>query len=194
MGKWLAAGGVALIAVMVLLWKQLESSPATAATPAPKPAPAIASTEVHSLPPPVPGDKPEAAAVADDKPTKVDPQSDAFFYKFDEVVPANLTRAAATCYEGKQGSIHRNQKMRLKFKTRIRNGDVSIHDVVVDESTLKDPALETCFLQAVQRVTWHDDELPDWDQDDQLVLRPERGMKKYMRDNIEYVGAPAPKD
>jgi len=193
MGKWLAAGSVALIVLLIVLWKQLDPASATPAPPPTKPQPVQAAAPTTTLP--APETKAEPVAVAEpEKPTKIDPQSDAFFYKFDEVVPANLTRAAATCYEGHQSSLHRNQKMRLVFKTRIRNGDVTIHDVKVDESTIKDPALEACFLQAVQRSTWHDDELPDWDQDDQLLIRPERGMKKYMRDNIEYVGAPAPKD
>jgi len=64
--------------------------------------------------------------------------------------------------------------------------------VTIKESTLSDPALETCFIQEVQRSSWKDSELPDWEQDDELVLRPERGMKKYWKDNVDYVGGVAP--
>jgi hypothetical protein len=84
--------------------------------------------------------------------------------------------------------------MTLKFKMKIQNGDVTVNDDTIKANTLDNPGLETCFIQAVQRTTWHDDSLPDWEAPDELVLRPERGMKKYMQDNINYVGAEAPKD
>jgi len=64
--------------------------------------------------------------------------------------------------------------------------------VTIKESTLEDSALETCFIQEVARSSWKDAELPDWDQDDEVVLRPERGMKKFWKDNMDYVGAAAP--
>jgi hypothetical protein len=35
------------------------------------------------------------------------------------------------------------------------------------------------------RSSWKDDLLPDWEQDDMIMLRPERGMKKFWRDNME---------
>jgi hypothetical protein len=195
MGKWLAVAGLALIAVLVLMWKQLHESSATPVKP-------VAKTESAAQPSssgaPVES-KPAAVAAAEVEPTeakpeKIDVESDQFFYKFQEVVPAVLTRNAATCYEGISKKLHRNQKLVLTFKTKIKNGIVTITDVKTEANTLGNAGLEACFIQQIQRSTWHDDELPDWEADDQLVLRPERGMKKYMRDNIEYVGAPAPKD
>src|SRR5262249_38283309 len=155
------------------------AAPAPAAAPAAKPAPSEA---------------PAAAAPEPERPAKLDPRSDEFFNKFDDVVPNRLTRKAAKCYEGRHGQLHRNQKLSLRFKTKIVNGEVSVHDVTIKESTLNDSALETCFIQEVMRSTWKDDELPDWEQDDELVIRPERGMKKFWRDNIDYVGAEAPRE
>ena len=139
--------------------------------------------------------EPAAPATAPSVPPgKLDPRSDEFFYKFDEAVPKILTRNAASCYEGRHGSLHRNQKLSLRFKTKIVNGEVSVHDVTIKESTLNDSALETCFIQEVMRSSWKDNELPDWEQDDELVIRPERGMKKFWRDNADYVGAEAPRE
>jgi len=135
----------------------------------------------------------ETPAEPEPKPGKLDPRSDEFFNKFDDVVPNRLTRNAAKCYEGRHGQLHRNQKLSLRFKTKIVNGEVTVHDVTIKESTIGDPALETCFIQSVQRSTWKDDELPDWEQDDELVIRPERGMKKFWQDNVDYVGAEAPR-
>ena len=190
MAKWLFAGGALVVALLILLLLQMQPS-----TPAPvthKPAPP--PTQVAMLDKPVPAaPAAEPAPEPEVPPGKLDPRSDEFFYKFDELMPKALTRNAAKCYEGRHGQLHRNQKLSLRFKTKIVNGEVSIHDVKIKESTLGDSALETCFIQEVQRSAWKDDELPDWEQDDELVLRPERGMKKYWKDNIDYVGAEAPR-
>ena len=199
MGKWLAAGGVVLIALVVLLWLQMQPSdpvPRAHAAVVPAEVPQAAVPSVAAAPPPK---APAAAAPAEAVPApspapgKLDPRSDEFFYKFDEVVPQRLARNAAKCYEGRHGSLHRNQKLSLRFKTKIVDGEVTVKDVTIKESTLGDAALETCFIQEVARSTWKDAELPDWEQDDEVVLRPERGMKKFWRDNMDYVGAEAPK-
>lgn len=194
MGKWLAIAAVGILVVLVVMWKQLGATSATAAPP-PRPAPAIATTApIQALPAPAATPTEVAPAPTPDEPQKMDVESDAFFYKFQEVVPAQLSRNAVKCYEGISKRVHRNQSLVLNFKTKIRSGVVTITDVKIDTDTLGDPALTSCFLQEVQRTTWTDPALPDWEADDQLVLNPERGMKKYTRENIEYVGEPAPRD
>jgi hypothetical protein len=201
MGKWLAAGGIAIVAILLLLWLQMESSDPAPVTRAPLAQPAPTQVAMAATAPAAVAPK-QAAATAPtaepppppEQPAKLDPRSDEFFNKFDDVVPNRLTRNAAKCYEGRHGQLHRNQKLSLRFKTKIVNGEVSIHDVTIKESTITDSALETCFIQEVMRSTWKDNELPDWEQDDELVIRPERGMKKFWRDNVDYVGAEAPRD
>lgn len=196
MRKWLA-GAFALLVLVVLLWMQIRShdpEPVVAqhaAAPAAAAVPAVALA-VAKGPPATVQAAPEEDLDLPDRSGKIDPKSDEFFNKFDEVVPRELTRNAARCYEGRHGSLHRNQKLSLRFKTRIRNGEVTIRDVTIKESTLNDAALEACFFQEVARSTWKDGDLPDWEQDDELVLRPERGMKKFWRDNMDYVGSTAP--
>ena len=203
MGKWLAIGGAALLILLVVLWRQLDTSsaapePVKKAEVPPQPydalaqAKAVAKAEHEKAGIPEPVAPPPSA---DGKPAKIDPASDEFFYKFQEVTPAILSREVVKCYEGRPESqrLHRNQKLTLEFKIKIKDGEVTISDVREKENTLKDPALTACFTQAVQRKTWHDDSLPDWDADDQLVIRPERGLKKYMQSNIDYVGPEAPR-
>jgi hypothetical protein len=206
MGKWLAIGGAALLILLFVLWKQLDPSSATAATPEAKPA--------QVAPPPAYDPLAEAKKVAaeehakagvaepapaapspDGKPAKIDPASDEFFYKFQEVTPAILSREVVKCYDGRPDSqrLHRNQKLTLEFHIKIKDGEVTISNVHEKANTLNDAALTTCFTQSVQRKTWHDDALPDWEADDELVIRPERGLKKYMKSNIDYVGAEAPR-
>ncbi|HET7501069.1 MAG TPA: hypothetical protein VFK02_08705 [Kofleriaceae bacterium] len=202
MSKWLAIGGVLLVVLLLILWREMRPTEARtapagprerAATPEPLAAPGARPTAAAVAPAAVAAAAP-AAAPADGKPAKLDPRSDEFFYKFDETIPKVLTRNAAKCYEGRHGSLHRNQKLSLRYKVKVVNGDVVVQDVTIKESTLKDTALETCFIQQVQRSTWKDDELPDVAIDDELVLRPERGMKKYWQDNIDYIGAEAPRN
>src|SRR5213078_1987797 len=144
MAKWLITGGVAiLVALVVLLWLEMrpdEPAPVVHRSAAPAPQVAVVAAPV---PVPVAPTAPAEAATAPAAepqvpPGKLDPRSDEFFYKFDEVVPQRLTRNAARCYEGRHGSLHRNQKLSLRFKTRIVNGEVSIHDVTIKESTISD--------------------------------------------------------
>jgi hypothetical protein len=195
MTRWLAIGGLVTAVLLWLLWRETRSTSARPALPAAARS-SLASATAAALTAPAVTAEPAAAplAPADGKPAKLDPRSDEFFYQFDEAVPKALTRNAARCYEGRQGSLHRNQKLILRFRTRIVDGEVQVRDVAVKESTLGDAALETCFLQEVQRTTWRNDQLPDWEQDDELVIRPERGMKKYSRRNMDYVGAEAPRE
>ena len=199
MGKWLVGAGIAILVMLVLLWRQLDdSSVAAAPTPA-KPVAVAAAEPTASTPLAAPVAKPvieePIAEPAPEAPKKIDVQSDEFFYKFQEVVPAVLSRNAVKCYEGISKKVHRNQNAVYKFKVKIKDGVVTIKDVAVERSSLGDgnAALETCFLQEIARSTWSDPELPDWEADDQLTISPERGLKKYTRENIEYVGEPAPR-
>jgi hypothetical protein len=200
MAKWLTVGGVALLVILLLLWRELRPSDAKAAAPAGRgqlevAAPTAGAASAATRPGAGSGVAETAdPAPSDGKPAKLDPRSDEFFYKFDEAIPKLLTRNAAKCYEGRHGQLHRNQKLSLRYKVKVVNGEVLISDVTIKESTLGDAALETCFIQQVQRSTWKDDELPDVGIDDELVLRPERGMKKFWQDNVDYVGADAPRD
>jgi hypothetical protein len=198
-GKWLAAGGLLILVLVLLLWRQME--PTEVAKPAPvKPHETAVAMISPSESQPAAA-KPAAVAAAvtdpvadvtDGKPAKLDPRTDEFFYRFDETIPKVVTRNAAKCYEGRHGTLHRNQKLSLRYKVKVVNGEVQIRDVSIKESTLNDSALEACFIQQVQHSTWKDDQLPDVEIDDEVVLRPERGMKKYWQDNIDYVGDVAP--
>lgn len=201
MKKWLA-GAIALLVLAVVLWMQVRSDdpdpvvaghaaiPAAAAAPAVVPAAAKGAPAVAQAAPGAPTGAPDEELDLPERSGKIDPRSDEFFNRFDEVVPRELTHNAAKCYEGRHGSLHRNQKLSLRYKIRIHNGEVTVRDVTIKESTLNDAALETCFIQEVARSSWKDDELPDWEQDDELVLRPERGMKKFWR-NQEDVSSTA---
>ncbi len=186
MGKWLAVGAIALCALLAVLWYQLRTPSEAAAAAQPPPAPA----QVQPVAPPA-GLAQAAAKVAEatTQPGKIDPASDEFFYKFDDLQPSMLTRNAASCYTGGLHRVHRNKKVKLTFRNKIKDGEVTVYNVKVDpETTIDDKELVDCFVKKVSETHWHDDALPDWDQPDELVIRPERGMKKFTKDNMDYVG------
>jgi hypothetical protein len=201
MGKWLAIGGGVVVLLVLLLLREMRSTEPHIAPVKPQESvaarePVAAPTAAAAVPAavtPAAAAHTDPVAATDGKPAKLDPRSDEFFYKFDETIPKVLTRNAAKCYDGRSGSLQRNQKLSLNYKVKVVNGEVLVQDVKIKESTLNDSALETCFIQAVQRSTWKDDALPDVTIDDMVVLRPERGMRKYSQENIDYVGAEAPR-
>ena len=189
MGKWLAAAAVVVVGLLVVLWLQLKqpAEAAVAAQPAATPTPiAIATavakqTELAEI-----GKKVAAATTTDGKISKA---SDEFFYRFDDLQPSMLTRNAAKCYTGGLHRVHRNQKVKLAFDNRIKDGEVTVENVRVVEATIDDQPMIDCFVKEVQNTHWHDDQLPDYSAPDELVIRPERGMKKYSEDNLKYEGS-----
>ena len=188
--KLLAGLSVVVIALLVLIWLQMRETPEPVAeTPTVQPVVAVAKADQSFQQAVAKIEKAQDAAAANEG--KIDINSDAFFVKFDDLIPQMLTRNAAKCYTGGLNRVHRNQKVKLRFKDHIKNGVVTVSDLqlVADETTIKDKALVDCFMREVQNTTWTDAELPDWDQDDELVIRPERGMKKFTKENMEYQGS-----
>lgn len=198
--KWLGLAAIALIVILIAMWRQVDSEP-TAAAPV-KPV-QVAAAQIPAAPSPtapaVTPDVVEAPPAPAAEPTKndekYDPQSDEFFFKHDEIVVPMVMRSAVKCWEAlpadKRKMFHRNQSIVIKFKQKIVNGTVTMYDAKVERSSIKDPALESCFYKQVVATTWHDDKLPDWEQDDEVKISP-RVLKKYTRENIEYEGREAP--
>jgi len=181
-----AAAGI--VALLILIWVQMHET--VDAAPAPK--------QDTAAPAPIAvAKKAELAAIAKQvtattaQDGKVSPASDEFFYRFDDLQPSMLTRNAAKCYTGGLHRVHRNQKVKLAFNNKIVNGEVTVTDVrvVTDETTIDDPEMVECFKREVAATHWHDDTLPDWNAPDELVIRPERGMKKFTKENLDYEGS-----
>ncbi|MBA3540668.1 MAG: hypothetical protein H0T79_13740, partial [Deltaproteobacteria bacterium] len=192
MAKLLAAGGVVLLGLLAFLLLQLNSSSETSAAPSPEKI-AAAAPVLSSGAAIKPVAAPVAPPVDDGKPKKLDPQSDAFFFQFDEVVPGKLMSAAAECYHGGLDSKHRNAKLRIGFDNVIKDGVVRVENLKVLEIEkgqmgLNDPAMESCMLSKISAVVWKNEALPDGRWDDRLVIRPGRGLKKYSKENMEYEG------
>jgi hypothetical protein len=189
MKKLLAIGSLAVVALLVLIWYQLHE-PAEAATVRPKAA--------VVMPPPIapraadPGLAQAAKKVAEvtGKPEKVDPASDAFFYAFDDRAPREPQVNAATCYTGGLTRVHRNAKLKLFADIVIKDGEVTYQNVKISpESTISDKTLVDCMVREVAATHWHDDTLPDYTLPaDEILIRPERGMKKYTQEDRDYQG------
>ena len=192
MGKWLAAGGVVLLALAALLLYELKGTTTVDAAPRAASITTAAPSTISGAPlptaapaaptPPPPVDDPA-------KPKKITTDSDAFVREFDDVQPHRLMAQAAKCYTRLNHVSDFNAKMKLTFKDHIKNGEVTISDVKMVESTLNNPALEACMIKQVTSYHWHNDLLPDWEQEDMLLVRPERGMKKFTAENMAYEGS-----
>jgi hypothetical protein len=189
--KLLAGLTILVVALLVLIWLGLRepASAPVAEKPTVQPVVTVAKADQSFKAAVAKVQAAQDAAAANEG--KIDINSDAFFVKFDDLIPQMLTRNAAKCYTGGLNRVHRNQKVKLRFKDHIKDGKVTVSDLqlVEDETTIHDKALVDCFMREVQNTTWTDAELPDWDQDDELIIRPERGMKKFTKENMEYEGS-----
>lgn len=189
MKKLLAIGSVGLLALLGLIWYQLHAPADAAPVPVKQVATAPVAAPAAAQPT---GLQQVAAKVAEatEKPQKVDPASDAFFYAFDDRAPREPQVGAATCYTGGMNRVHRNAKLKLWADIKIRDGEVTYNNVTIDpESTITDKKLVDCMVKEVAATHWHDDTLPDYDlPHDEILIRPERGMKKYTQENRDYQG------
>ena len=189
MKKLLAIGTVGLLALLALIWYQLHEPAEAAPAPVAKveQAPAISPrAQDHGL-----AQVAAKVAAASDKPQKVDPASDAFFYAFDDRAPREPQVNAATCYTGGINRVHRNAKLKLFADIVVKDGEVTYQNVKISpESTITDKTLVDCMVREVASTHWHDDTLPDYTLPaDEILIRPERGMKKYTKEDREYEGS-----
>ena len=188
MGKLLAAGGVILLVLAALLLYEMKGTTTVDAAPtkhaaSDRPADTIAPTAMPAAPPVA------VAPVDPSAPRKIRTDSDAFVFEFDDVQPKRLMKQAAKCYTAGNRVADSNAKMKLTFKDHIVNGEVTITDVKMVESTLNNKALEQCMIEKVSAYHWHSEILPDWVQDDMLLVRPEGGMRKFLPESMNYEGS-----
>jgi hypothetical protein len=189
--KLLAAGGIVVLALLALLWRELQATSAVPPPPNPKAAVAqrAAAADVafkHAV-------ERVAQLNAEAGPGKVDVRSDEFYFRFDQAVPRAVSRnAMRTCYANRGLSRQdRDAYINLEFVDHIKNGEVTISEVRVKESTLTDKALEACMVREVAKTHFHDDSLPDYKMDDSVVMTPERIVHKYVDDGDDGAEAPA---
>jgi hypothetical protein len=175
MGKWIAAiAAVGIVVFLILIWLQLHSTTVvTLKDAAAPPTPHTATPDqLAKL-----GATIKAAEKTPDG--KLSPNSDDFFYRFSESQPKRLSKAASSCYTGGINRVGFNDMLKIEFTNRIHGGEVTISDVRITANTISNKALVDCFIQQVTATHWHDDDLPDLEEPDELVFRPEQGMKKY---------------
>ena len=160
---WLARGG------------DPPSSPAAnapAATTAPSP---LAAAALH-LPRAARSARAAQATATATSVRKLDPKSYAYANRMDDQIPTHLYAEASRCYKG---GLQRDQRIDLTYKIRVDNGKIALSDVQVVESTLNDPALESCVVSTVANATWRDDELPDLHETGDLYMRV-AGFSAYL--------------
>ncbi len=187
--KWIVAvGGVVLIALALLLWREVRSG--DAAAPPPVPAADTTARRSDHAPPTLapqledkatkPGVRPAGTLAPEDDSGPIKKYSDEFWERVDEVYSRRLLGHAAPCYTS--GDKHRKAKLKLGFRFDITEGSVAVRDVRIIESTLDDPKLERCMMQAVSRAVFKDPNMPDWqsspDEEETLLIRIET-LKRF---------------
>lgn len=189
MKKLLAIGSVGLLVLLGLIWYQLHEPAEAAPAPAAKAQVAAPSISPRAQDQGLAKVAQQVAEV-NSKPGKVDPASDAFFYAFEDRAPREPQVNAATCYTGGLTRVHRNAKLKLFADIVVKDGEVTYQNVKISpESTITDKTLVDCMVKEVGLTHWHDDTLPDYTLPaDEILIRPERGMKKYTEENRNYQG------
>lgn len=189
MGKFLFAGALALLALVIVLWFQLKAPAEAAPVPAAVPVERAATQAPAAMPADL-QKKVEQVAAAQAQPEKMASDSDEFFFKFQDVITQVATRNAMACYTGGLRRVHRNQKLKFMVKDVIKNGEVTITDVQLSpESNIDDAELIACMKQEIGKTHWHDDRLPDYTQSDMVLIRPERNVNKFGKDAMSYEGS-----
>lgn len=184
MKRWFLLG-VAVLAVLVfLMMRQLEPSHAVVT-----PTAAVADFAKQELPPPpdfpVPINQQEEEEELfkeepQGPPKKLDPASEEFFLRFDEMIASRLTKEAASCYRGNQ---QRDQKVKFSFIKHVKDGRVTLSNVKIVTSTLTDPTLQSCMFDKVANFNnWKDDEFPDITGLEDEVLIRIRALKKHQQE------------
>jgi hypothetical protein len=190
--RWVVLGAIALVALAVLLMRQLRPSGAVAAPSKP-----VIEYAKAVLPPPpafpeagtpTPDEVDERAPAPGEPVQKLDPKSQEFFLTFDEMIAPRLTREAADCYKG---GLHRDLKIKFGFTSHIRDGRVTIRDVKVLENNLGNAELSRCMLEKVTNfASWKNDAFPDYQQEDEVLIRI-RALKKYQQEEDREYFPPA---
>ncbi len=175
MAKWIGAGVVLLVLVGALLWPSSPESHRPKTTQARATQgdgdTAGATNDVvrpiirsASSPPNTPSpanEQPDAAAM-------IDPKSEEFLQAIEEVAPARFRGEMAKCDYRK---LDPNAKVRIHYRLRIINGQVLATDVRVGESEIEDADVQQCFVRAMQNTQWQSSDLPDYDQEEELLVR-----------------------
>jgi hypothetical protein len=180
---------VVLAAVAGLLWLMIPSADHAAAREqeradgkAPKPSDDDESELGLEGAPQAPSRRAGAAEPREEERAvpKLDVDSKEFFDKVDSELPQHLyAEAARRCW---RFGLDRNQKIKLTYRLHVENGKVSVKKLAIAETTIEERAIESCLMDAVASATWRDDAMPDYDDEDELLIRL-GGLKKHLGDD-----------
>lgn len=181
MVKWLVAIGALVVALGVLLW-QLAAPPRPVvahtldASPTPQSdAQAIAIQRTPNNP--VVRNDVEPSET-EPKPELLVPGGDKFNHRLDVAIPDQFRAAAAHCYDPNELKLDPNLTLKISLQLRVVQGEVSATDVSIAKSELNNQELEQCFVSAVKQGRWYHEDLPDWNEEQELFIRL-RALKKY---------------
>lgn len=112
---------------------------------------------------------------------KLQPGTWPFFQRIDEGIPSQLYSQASLCYSGGQ---KKDAKLKVEYSYEVRKGIVKITNAKILSGTVDDQMLKDCVLESIATAEWPDDQLPDTEGSDEVLVRV-RGMKKHWGDEQE---------
>lgn len=179
MNRWIAAGLLFFVAGIALFIFGTSSTPNAA--PVPKTSKVVSvepPSEVYVAPVVKAPVKAKVEEVVEAPPPgKLDPKSPEFIELIDEIIPRRLYGTVTDrCYNGNAPD---HEKIKLGFRAKAVDGMFIVTEVKVLKSNLTEKTMEECIVGAVKGASWPAEEMPDWEDEDELFIRL-GSMTKYI--------------
>lgn len=190
--KWLAAAAAVVVVALGVLWWMANRDDAhashepVAAGGTGAGTGAMPGTAHKPFVPPHPVAIADAAPVDDDEP-EYDAEPGVFVAGGEEMwdhVDESYSRRweglVVDCYTGGESS---SAKIKVRYQLSVTNHIVSMKNVQLIESTIKNKDIEDCFVRALGSVHFEDKQMPDYTSPDkapeQMMFRMEN-LKRYL--------------
>jgi hypothetical protein len=182
MSRWIAAGLLFAIAGIAMFIFSTSSTPSAAPVPKTSKAAVVEQGEVYVRPAVVEPTAPAKKIVEDvveTPPGKLDPKSAEFIELIDDIIPRRLYGTVTDrCYNGNAPD---HEKIKIGIRARSVSGMFMVTEAHVMKSNISDKQMEECILTAVKGASWPAEEMPDWEDEDELFIRL-GSMTKYIED------------
>ncbi len=108
--------------------------------------------------------------------TKLETTSDEFSDRIDVGIPDHFRAQMAAC---ERDGIDPNAKITIRFMLHIEDDVISASTVTIENSTLGNSELEQCMLIAVQDTRWIAEDMPNFNEEQDIFVRM-RSLDKYL--------------
>lgn len=176
MGKWVIAM-VGLVGVLgLLLWQLSSGGPKKIViqTFDASPTVALPASDARLAKPRVV--RRDAGPASDGAVAQYDPQSEEFSHEVDVSIPNNFKAKLARC---ERAGVDPDAQITLNYTLHIESGVVRASNVTIAKSDLGNATLEQCMVNAVDQARWRANDMPDFMEEQDIIIRI-RSLNKYL--------------